>query len=232
MTFTDWLRIVHPVLAVTVFYPLLGMAVYFAWKTRQRRLQLNAESKSATSPTVGLEHVYLGRLLTGAATGLALLGLVHPITKTILKNQVWLTSPSKVMFVVLVFTATIASLTLLYRAKARKWRALFALLTSLGLVVLGMQDGVFRRSDEWYFSHYYYGITVAILMIIALAILPEVYRHLTWRKLHIGLNVFALILFLGQGLTGVRDLLEIPLSWQESTIFKCDFVNRTCASKP
>jgi hypothetical protein len=232
MTFTDWLRIIHPVLAVTIFYPLLGIVIYFAWKTRQRRLQVKAESKSNITPTVGIEHVYLGRLLTGAATGLALLGFVHPISKTILKKQVWLNSPGQVIFIVLMFAATIGSLFLLYRAKAKKWRAIFAALTSMGLIVLGLQDGIFKRSEEWFFSHYYYGTTVAILMIISLAILPEIYRHLNWRKLHIALNIFALILFLGQGLTGVRDLLEVPLSWQEPTIFGCDFVRHTCTPTP
>ena len=45
---------------------------------------------------------------------------------------------------------------------------------------------------------------------------------------HTLLNTIALILFLGQGLTGARDLLEIPLSWQAPYIYQCDFTNRTC----
>ncbi len=27
---------------------------------------------------------------------------------------------------------------------------------------------------------------------------------------------------------GVRDLLEIPLTWQEPFIYQCDFANQTC----
>jgi hypothetical protein len=42
----------------------------------------------------------------------------------------------------------------------------------------------------------------------------------------------ALILFLGQGLTRLRDLLEVPLSWQEPTIFGYDFVKYTCNKTP
>jgi Protein of unknown function (DUF4079) len=211
MTFSDWLRLIHPLLAVIVIYPLLGIVMYFAWKTRQRRLETKAGVKSKISPQAGLEHVSIGRWLTGTATGVALLGLLHPIVKTIIKQQVWQTEPGKVIFISLMFAATIGSLLFLYRAQTANWRATFATLTSAGLIILGSQDGVYRREAEWFFSHYYYGITVAILMIVSLAISPEIYRSLTWRRIHIILNSIALLLFLLQGLTGVRDLLEIPV---------------------
>jgi hypothetical protein len=29
-------------------------------------------------------------------------------------------------------------------------------------------------------------------------------------------------------MTGSRDLLEIPLSWQKPAIYRCDFANKTC----
>jgi Protein of unknown function (DUF4079) len=232
MNLTDWLRIAHPVLAVVIIYPLLGIVMYFAWQTRQRRLLTKAGAKSKIAPTVGLEHVTVGRWLTGAAVGIALLGLVHPIFKTIAKNQVWTKAPGQVVFIVLMFAATIGSLLLLYRAKSEMWRIVFASLTSMGLIVLGLQDGVFRRLDEWFVSHYFYGTVVAVLMVISLTILPEIYRHLSWRKLHITLNTIALLLFLSQGITGARDLLEIPLSWQEPTVFSCDFASQTCGTPP
>lgn len=95
--------------------------------------------------------------------GLTLLGLAYPIGKNIVKNQLW-SSPTSI-FILLMFAATIASLVFLYRAKQKLWRGVFATLTGVGLVVLGLQDGVFRRTDEWYWSHYYYGIIAALLMI-------------------------------------------------------------------
>jgi Protein of unknown function (DUF4079) len=211
MTFSDWLRIIHPLLAVVMIYPLLGIVMYFAWKTRQRRLETKTGVKSKISPQAGLEHVAIGRWLTGTVTGIALLGLVHPIVKTMIKKGVWQTSPEQVIFIVLMFAATIWSLVFLYRAHSATWRATFATLTSAGLIILGSQDGVYRRESEWFFSHYYYGITVAILMIVSLAILPEIYRNFNWRRVHIALNLIALCLFLLQGITGVRDLLEIPV---------------------
>jgi Protein of unknown function (DUF4079) len=232
MTLSDWLRIVHPTLAVIMVYPLLGIVIYQAWLTRQRRLQTIAGEKSKIPAGSGFAHVQLGRWLAGGVTGLALLGLTHPIFKTILKNQTWQKMPGQVIFIVLMFAATIGSLALLYRAKGERWRIMFATLTSAGLIILGSQDGVFRLSEEWYISHYYYGITAAILMIVSLTILPEIHRHLSWRRLHVGLNIIALVLFLAQGITGTRDLLGIPLSWQEPTVFGCNFVKQVCGTPP
>ncbi len=69
-------------------------------------------------------------------------------------------------------------------------------------------------------------------MILSLAIFPDIYqdRSKRWRIIHAVLNSIALLLFVGQGITGARDLLEIPLSWQELYIYQCDFNNKTCTS--
>ena len=65
-------------------------------------------------------------------------------------------------------------------------------------------------------------------MLLSLAVRPEIHRDLRWRRLHLSLNVLATVIFLAQGLSGPRDLLEIPLSWQKPTIYSCDFQQRTC----
>jgi hypothetical protein len=230
METSDFIALIHPAIAVAVVFPLIGMVVNFAWQTRQRRLQTAGEGKSKIPPVVGREHVNLGRWLTGGVVGIALIGLAYPIFEHILDEQVGSKNPSQVIFIVLMFAATIASLVLLYRAKQRHWRGIFATLTGMGLVVLGCQDGVFRRTNEWYWSHYYIGITAALLMVFSLAIVEDIYKDRSnrWRYVHIILSCFALLLFLGQGMTGTRDLLEIPLSWQKPYIYKCDFVNKTC----
>ena len=69
-----------------------------------------------------------------------------------------------------------------------------------------------------------------LLMIISLAIVPEIYKDRShrWRIIHTVLNCIALLLFLGQGMTGSRDLLEIPLSWQKPAVYKCDFEKKVC----
>ncbi|XTZ12458.1 MAG: DUF4079 domain-containing protein, partial [cyanobacterium endosymbiont of Rhopalodia inflata] len=49
------------------------------------------------------------------------------------------------------------------------------------------------------------------LMIFSLAILENIYQDCSnrWRSVHIILNCLALLLFIAQGITGIRDLLEI-----------------------
>jgi hypothetical protein len=114
-------------------------------------------------------------------------------------------------------------------------------LTSLGVLVIGFQDilfkrpgfgWIFRRDYEWQISHFYYGMAVTLLMIFSLAIVQEIYQDRTnrWRTAHIILNCVALLLFVGQGMTGTRDLLEIPLSWQEKNIN--GLFNDQCKTQP
>ncbi|ARV62391.1 hypothetical protein BZZ01_30530 [Nostocales cyanobacterium HT-58-2] len=230
MELADFLSLIHPAIAVFFVFPLIGMVVNFAWATRQRRLQTAVSGKSKIPPVVGVEHRQLGNWLSGTVVGIALLGLAYPIGKNIIKNQLWNKDIFQVVFILFMFAATIASLVLLYRANQALWRGVFATLTGAGLVILGCQDGVFRRTNEWYWSHYYFGIAAAMLMIFSLAIVPNIYKDRSnrWRIVHTILNCIALLLFIGQGMTGTRDLLEIPLSWQESHIYQCDFVKQTC----
>jgi hypothetical protein len=229
----DAIELLHPAIAVIFVFPFIGIVSYFAWQTRQRRLQTVMAGKSKIPPAVGFNHNRFGKVLAGSVVGLALLGMAQPIFAHIATNQIWSKDPFKVVFIVSIFAATIASLIFLYRAKPRFWRGVFATLTGTGLVVLGSQDGVFRREYEWYVSHYYIGLAAAMLMIFSLAIIPDIYqdRSHRWRIIHAVLNSIALLLFVGQGLTGTRDLLEIPLSWQKPYIEQCDFVNQTCPSK-
>lgn len=219
MSATDIASLVHPVLAVAVVFPLLGIVLNFAWQTRQRRLGTK-DGRSKIPPVVGTEHLRFGRLLSNAVVVLALIGLAYAIFSKMAKNQVWSQEPSRAWFVVLMFGVTIASLVFLNRAQPKLWRGVFATLTGMGLIILGCQPEVFRRGFEWYVSHYYYGIAAAQLMIFSLAIFPDIYKDRSnrWRNTHIILNTFAALLFLGQGFTGTRDLLEIPVGWQEKYI--------------
>jgi hypothetical protein len=218
----DIILLLHPAIAIFFVFPLIGMAIEMAWQTRQRRL---AGAKSKLPPSVGLEHVVLGKWLTGAVIGVVLLALANGIFDNILTLQLWQKDPFKVLLIILFFASTIAALALLYQSKQRLWRGIFATLSGMGLIVLGSQDGVYRNTGNWYISHYYYGIIVSFLVIFALAILPDIYqdRSHRWRKVHIVLNCIALLLFVGQSITGARSLLEIPLSWQESYIYQCNF---------
>ncbi|MBD1827222.1 DUF4079 domain-containing protein [Microcoleus sp. FACHB-61] len=84
-------------------------------------------------------------------------------------------------------------------------------------IILGFQDGIFRRDDEWLVAHFYYNTDGTLLMVFSWAIAAEIYhaRSHRWRKIHTVLNCIALLLFLCLRVTGSRDLLEIRLSWQK-----------------
>lgn len=81
MNAVDIAGLVHPALAVAFVFPFIGVVVNYAWQTRQRRLQLQSKEggKSKIPPTVGAEHLRIGRWLSNMVVGLALIGLAHPI---------------------------------------------------------------------------------------------------------------------------------------------------------
>jgi cytochrome c biogenesis factor len=213
-------RLIHPALSVVFVFPLVGIVSHFAWVTRQRRLQLKQGIRTQIAASVGKNHVEIGKWLSATVFIVTLIGLAHPIiTKNILKHQLWANDFFQFSFIILMFCLSLASFIFLYQARAKLWRGVFATLSSMGVIILGCQEGVFRRTNEWYWSHYYYGILVCVLMIISVAIVQEIYKDQTlrWRNLHIILNCLALFLFIGQGLTGVRDLFEIGLYTQPPT---------------
>jgi hypothetical protein len=238
----DALRLFHPAIAVIIVFPLIGIVLHMAWQTRQRRLQTTDGSKSKIPPGVGSEHVKIGKWLAGAVVSLCLLGMTHPSIKYILKNNLWDKDKFQVIVIFLLLAATLASLAFLYRASTKLWLGVFATLTGMGIVLIGIQDilfnrpgfgAIYRRDNEWYVSHFYFGMAATMLMIFSLAIIQNIYRDRsnTWRKIHTSLNSVALLLFLLQAMTGTRDLLEIPLSWQEPFIYQCNFEKKECVPK-
>ena len=149
MNFIDLMALIHPALAVAVVFPIIGMVVNFAWQTRQRRLQLaEPEGKSKIPPVVGKEHVQLGRWLTGSVVGITLIALMYSIYfKGIFKDFSAEEDMLQAVIIISTLLVTLGSLFCLYKAKPNQplWRAVFATLTGMGLVILGCQQGVFRR---------------------------------------------------------------------------------------
>ena len=206
----DLFSLVHPALVVIFVFPMVGIVTNYAWQTRQRRLAVK-QGKSKIPPIVGREHVKVGRWLAASVVVVSLIALAYSIIyKSFIKKGLWTKNNPQAILILLMFIATIASLVLLLRAKPKLWRGVFATLTGMGIIIIGEQEGVWRLADEWYWSHHYYGITVSLLMILSIAIVDDIYRSLAMRNLHIILNCLALLLFIGQGVTGARDLLEIP----------------------
>ena len=218
----DWLFLIHPVLAVVLIYPLLGVVVRLGLQTRHRRID-----KAKLPPSIGLEHNQLGQWLAAGVVTLVLIALAVVIsTKPT-------TDSSRQLPLLLAWLGTAASLVALWRVQSAGLRLSFALITWSGLLALVAQPEVFRLSDNpfeaaFWQSHYWGGVLVSGLMLFNLAAWPEIQRHLSWRRLHISANVLAAVLFLSQGISGSRDLLEIPLSWQKPYIWSCDFTAKVC----
>jgi hypothetical protein len=87
LNFEDIVLLLHPAIAVTVVFPLIGIVVRMAWQTRARRLEVKAGNKSKISPASGQEHLQLGRWLTGAVVGIYFLGITFPIFEQIHKES-------------------------------------------------------------------------------------------------------------------------------------------------
>ncbi|MEB3250116.1 MAG: DUF4079 domain-containing protein [Merismopediaceae bacterium] len=230
MDFQDTWALLHPAIAIIVVFPLLGIVLNRALLTRQRRLTIKAGEKSKIPPVVGAEHVAIGNYLSIAVISVTFLGLAYPLFSKFITNHVITQEPFRVFLVIALFALSIASFVFLFQAKTKIWRGIFATLTGMGLVLLGCQPEIYRREHQWFVSHFYYGILAALLMIFSVVITQDIYqdRQNRWRNAHIVLNSIALFLFIGQGITGARDLLEIPLHWQTPYIYQCDSVNKTC----
>ena len=229
MAGVDWLWILHPFLAVVLVYPLIGVVVRLAVQTRARRLQ-----NQKLPVTVGRDHSDLGRWLAAAVVLLVLVALSVVIgTKAPLVQ--FEGGLARAIQLLLVLFGTIVSLLALWRCTRPGLRLAFSLITWAGVLGLGAQPEVWRLSDNpftpaFWQSHYWAGVGVTGLMLFSLGARAEILRDIRIRRLHVTANVLAALLFLTQGLTGTRDLLEIPLSWQKSTIYRCDFNAKTCPS--
>jgi len=224
MTTVDWLWLLHPALAVALVYPLLGAGLQLALQTRRRRL-----NQSKGPLTAGAEHTALGRWLTAAVVGLQLIAYAV----VILTKEPSQLSPARSSLLLLVLAGSLLALAALWRVRQALYRASFALLAWIGVIGLGLQPEVWRLSDNpfdpaFWQSHFWGGMGLTGLLLFSLAAQPEIQRQLRWRRLHLSANALAALIFVAQGITGPRDLLEIPLSWQKATIWGCDFEQRVC----
>jgi hypothetical protein len=227
VTTIDWLWILHPALMVTVAYPLLGVVLHLARRTRQRRL-----GRSRLPASSGAEHSDLGRALAVAVVLIEVLALAVVIGTKAPFGQ-FSGGPGRLVGLSLIALGSLAALAALLRLQRPAGRAGFALLTWAGVLTLGGQNEVWRLSDDplnpaFWQSHYWGGAGLTGLLLFALAARPEIQRDLRWRRLHVCANALAALLFLAQAISGSRDLLEIPLSWQKPAIQSCDFARQLC----
>ena len=250
MEFIDWLWIVHPALAIVLVYPLAGVVMHLGLQTRRRRVD-----GVKLSARVGHDHVDLGKWLATAMVTLVLVAIAVPVfTKSFSPAPESLQALSVLLVhgtdhatvesgassqdlrglsLLLALAGTVVALVVLWRVQQRWQRILFALLTWGGILGLGAQPEVWRVSDDprtfaFWTSHYWTGVGLVGLVVFSMAIRPEIMRRPPWRRVHVAVNILVAVLFVVQGISGPKDLLEIPLSWQQPAIYQCDFNARRC----
>ncbi|MEB3332873.1 MAG: DUF4079 domain-containing protein [Synechococcaceae cyanobacterium] len=229
MTPIDWLSLLHPVLVILFVYPVVGATIRLGILVREKRLGITKQPAP-----VPREHSDHGRWLTAGVVVAVLIALLCSfLSKAIEPGAGFAGGTPRLALLLLAATGTLAALLALLAVKHPALRASFTLLTWAGLLGLGAQPEIWRLSDNpfsaaFWSSHYWSGVLLCGLLLLNLAARPEISRRLSWRRLHVAANLLILVLLAVQAITGSRDLLEIPLSWQKPTIYRCDPQRRTC----
>ncbi len=229
MTPIDWFSLLHPVLVILFVYPVVGATIRLGILVREKRLGITKQPAP-----VPREHADHGRWLTAGVVVAVLIALVYSfISKAVEPGVVFAGGAARLALLMLVAAGTLVALLALLKVKQPALRASFTLLTWAGLLGLGSQAEIWRLSDNplsgaFWSSHYWSGVLLTGLLLFNMAARPEITRHLRWRRLHIASNLLIMVLLAVQAITGSRDLLEIPLSWQKPAIYRCDFQNRVC----
>lgn len=205
LTTLDWLALLHPVLAVLFIYPVAGTVIRLGILSREHRTRTNP----LLPATVRTEHWEHGRWLTSAVVVAVLIALGY----TFIAKGV--ASASQGLMLGLAWLGSLVALLALWRVRHPALRAGFALLTWAGLLALGSQPQVWRLGDNplqpaFWSSHYWAGVLLTGLLLYNLAARPETQRSPQMRRLHLVVNLLVAVLFAVQGITGCRDLLEIP----------------------
>lgn len=229
MTPIDWFSLLHPVLVILFVYPVVGATIRLGILVRERRLGITQQPA-----LVPREHADHGRWLTAGVVVAVLIALVYSLlSKAVEPAAAFPGGAARLGLLMVVAAGTLVALLALLKVKQPALRASFTLLTWAGLLGLGSQPEIWRLSDNpfsaaFWGSHYWSGVLLTGLLLFNLAARPEITRRPAWRRLHIASNLLVMVLLAVQAITGSRDLLEIPLSWQKPAIYRCDFQNRTC----
>ena len=229
MTAIDWFSLLHPVLVILFVYPVVGATIRLGILVREKRLGITKQPAP-----VPREHADHGRWLTAGVVVAVLIALVYSfVSKAVEPGAAFIGGASRLALLMLVAAGTLVALLALLKVKRPVLPARFTLLTWAGLLGVGSQPEIWRLSDDSFSlaiwsSHYWSGVLLTGLFLMNLAARPQISRHLRWRRLHVASNILIMVLLAVQAITGSRDLLEIPLSWQMPAIYRCDFTNQVC----
>ncbi|MFM7086023.1 MAG: DUF4079 family protein [Cyanobium sp.] len=229
MTALDWFSLLHPVLVILFVYPVVGATIRLGILVRERRLGVTQQPAA-----VHREHTDHGAWVTAGVVVAVLIALVYSfLSRAWDPAEPFQGGAPRLALLLLAAAGTLAALLALLRVRRAALRASFALLTWAGLLRLGGQPEIWRISDNplssgFWSSHYWSGVLLSGLLLFTLSARPEITRRPRLRRLHLALNLLVMVLLAVQAITGSRDLLEIPLSWQKPLIYRCDPVARTC----
>ena len=229
VTTIDWFALVHPVLMILFVYPVVGAAVHLGIRVRERRLGITKQPVQ-----VAQEHSDHGRWITTGVVVAVLIALLYSFgSKFVAAPATFAGGLPRLLQLGLVAMGVAVSLLALWRVRRPLWRGTFALLCWAGVLGLGSQAEIWRLSDNplsgsFWASHYWAGVLLTGLLLGTTAARPEITRRLQLRRLHVSASVLMAVLLAVLAITGSRDLLEIPLSWQKPAIYSCDFNARRC----
>ena len=205
LTPLQWFGLVHPVLIILFVYPVVGATIRLGILARERRLNLNP-----IAPTVPVEHADHGRWVTAVVVLAILIGIGHDVASA------WLQQPVAAMrgwaFGAAV-AGVVAAFVGLLRSRRTGLRLGWAGSTWIGLLLLGSQPEVQRGADwPWqggfWQSHYWGGMALVGLLLLAMGIQSEISRRARVRQLHVLLNLVVALLLATQAISGTRNLLN------------------------
>lgn len=232
MTALDWLALLHPVLIILFVYPVVGATIRLGILVREKRLGITRQPD-----LVPVEHAAHGAWVTAGVVVAVWIALLYSLLAQGLAAGALAGGLPRLLLLGLAALGTLASLLALLRVRWAPLRASFALLCWAGLLSLGSQPEIWRLSDNplkpgFWSSHYWSGALLTGLLLFTTAARPEIRRLPRLRRLHLGLNLLVMVLLAVQAITGSRDLLEMPLSWQTPAILRCDPLVRRCPLPP
>jgi hypothetical protein len=229
VTAIDWFALLHPVLVILFVYPVVGATIRLGILVREKRLGITQQPA-----LVPREHADHGAWVTASVVVAVLIALVYSFVSSAVEPGVAFAGGlPRLCSLMLVAAGTLVALLALLKLKQPALRASFTLLTWAGLLGLGAQPEISRLSDNpfsgsFWASHYWSGVLLTGLLLFTLAVRPEITRQLRWRRVHVACNLLVMVLLAVQAITGTRNLLAIPLSWQKPAIEHCDVSLRSC----
>jgi hypothetical protein len=232
MTALDWLALLHPVLIVLFVYPVIGATIRLGILVREKRLGITRQPD-----LVPVEHAAHGAWVTGGVVVAVLIALLYSLLAHGWASGSPVLALPRQLLLGLVAAGTLVALLALLRVRRAALRASFALLCWAGLLGLGSQPEIWRVTDNplstgFWGSHYWSGVLLTGLLLFTTAARPEITRMPRLRRLHLLLNLLVMVLLAVQAITGSRDLLQMPLSWQTPAILSCDPLARSCPMPP